>query len=258
MNEWGSGASLVYLLTLGSVSKLLISVRRPLSLILAFHWFVWGPRDGPRWGSEMMVAAWGRSIRRFLQGSERYRDWRCKIERGWRLSRKVFLAEGLSRPEAQEKAWEWKYKGSWDQAEGEAEQWGRGCEMGHEEEAQAGRSMKVRHGRTRRSSHGIWTYLLEKKSRSDIWRRGVVHRDSEKKRNFSTSACNDATRDLRATWLTRSLESPQMGSEQGLQGIQKHGGTYKIDPSIDSSGWITCYVRNGCKWTKMIYAFSLG
>lgn len=52
-----------------------------VSLILAFHWFVGGPRDGPKWGSEMMVAPWGRSIRRLLQGSERYRDWKCKIER---------------------------------------------------------------------------------------------------------------------------------------------------------------------------------
>ena len=97
-----------------------------ISWILAFYWSVLGQRDGPRWGSEMLVVPWVRSIGRVHQGSEPWRDWRCEIQRE-RLASQLesVLAEGLSWLEALEKDSEWKFKGNRDGTESEAEQWGR-------------------------------------------------------------------------------------------------------------------------------------
>lgn len=146
-----------------------------ISWILTFYWLGLGLGIGPRWGPEMLVVPWVRSIRLLHQGSEHCSDWRCEIQRE-RLASELesVLAEGLSWLEALEKDSEWKFKGNWDGTESKAElalkRKGREVWDGTERGGADWGNIKVRHGRTRGSSHGIWTYLdlLEKKSRSDI------------------------------------------------------------------------------------------
>ena len=93
-----------------------------ISWILTFYWLGLGLGIGPRWGPEMLVVPWVRSIRLLHQGSEHCSDWRCEIQRE-RLASELesVLAEGLSWLEALEKDSEWKFKGNWDGTESKAE-----------------------------------------------------------------------------------------------------------------------------------------
>lgn len=142
-----------------------------ISWILTFCWSVLGPGVGPRWGSEMLVVPWVGSIRWLHQGSEHCSDWRCEIQRE-RLASELesVLAEGLSRLEHLRKTQNENSRATEMEQRARLNHGEETCEMGQKEEVQTGENMKVRHGRTRGPSHGIWAYLdlLEKKSRSDI------------------------------------------------------------------------------------------
>ena len=176
MNEWESSASLVYLLTLGITSNVLISEWRPLNKLNLNLLLVRLGAGG--WTQVRFWDAGGTMSQEHKTTPPR--KWALQWLKGWDSERKLaselesVLAEGLSWLEALEKDSEWKFKGKWDGTESKAElalkRKGREVWDGTERGGADWGNMKVRPGRTRGSSRGIWTYLdlLEKKSRSDI------------------------------------------------------------------------------------------
>lgn len=210
----------------------------------------------PKCGSEMMVAPLSWHIVRLHKGSERHRDWGIRLR-----ARPASETEGVSGIRAVMPGSTWESLRTEIQGQLRGRAWTK-------EKAGVRQNDNRRH-RLAEHESDTWENQEVKSANLNVfriyWRKrvgqvfkeGVMWSETQKRNVILAPMPVMRQRgyqrppDWHGAW-----RAPWTGSELGLKEIQKRKGACKIEPSIDLSGWIICYVimiANEEKW----FLFSL-